>query len=494
MNLDQDTVCHICAKKFQTKKYMLLHKKSHTQTFNCEPCGIQYSLEPSLKRHLDTIHTENPRYVCPHCNKKNGGKNEHEKHIKTHDVDSFYTFACPQCKKICKTEDSVKKHIKYIHTNPKDKECSVCHQKFAYSSYLLAHISNVHRVKPLEEFFYCNLCDQKLKSATTLRIHKRMHTGEKPFKCEACEKTFRQHTHRRSHTLKAHIELSKSSCTICSLEFNDINRHMNRMHSGYKIEKKEVACKQCDLKFPSKYSARSHLLKVHRPDISFKCTSCDFKSIYRKDLISHNRIHTGERPFKCNSCEYAATQQNILKSHIKVHHAKEIEMVQCEICSKTVRKISVQTHIKSHNSEKTIKCTKCDSSFKSKDHLRGHLSLHMKIRPYQCMICPKQFKRKGHLEVHQEFHDESLTNACNICNKIVYRSNLQSHLKTHTDKNMFVCSICDKRLKTPATLKDHSKTHSKIKPYACPLCRASFSQSYSMKIHLNTHRANRKIK
>ena len=85
--------------------------------------------------------------------------------LKTHDVDSFYKFDCPQCKKKFKTEDSVKNHIKYIHTKRKDKECSVCPQKFVYSSYLLAHISNVHRVKPLEEFFDCNLCGQKVQSS-----------------------------------------------------------------------------------------------------------------------------------------------------------------------------------------------------------------------------------------------------------------------------------------------------------------------------------------
>ena len=177
MALDKDHKCDICVKKFSTRKSMLSHKRCHTETFKCEICDIQYERERSLKRHLDTIHNENPKYVCPHCKKKKGGKSELKKHIRTHDVDNFYKFACPYCQKRCKSEDSVQHHMKYSHTKVKDQECNHCDQKFAYKSNLLSHQS-VHATKLVEEFLDCHLCGQKLKSVTTLKIHLRMHTGE----------------------------------------------------------------------------------------------------------------------------------------------------------------------------------------------------------------------------------------------------------------------------------------------------------------------------
>ena len=487
MSSDMDRICDICAKKFTSKKGMLLHKISHTETFNCDPCAIQYERKVSLKRHIDTIHNENAKFTCSYCQKKSGGKNEHERHIKIHDTETFYKFACTYCQRKCKTEDSVQNHIKYTHTKPKKQECSLCYMKFAYRSTLLSHQSHVHQTKTAKELLECDLCGKKLRSETTLRVHKQMHTGEKPYKCETCEQTFRQAPHLKSHNFIAHVRVSKSKCDLCSLEFYDVNRHIKRKHNDDNKANQESKCNQCPLTFPSKSGARIHLNQVHRNAQRKKCNFCDYSATNNQMLVSHNRIHTGERPFKCSYCDHAASQDNIIKTHIQIHHTNENEMVECDLCLKTVRKRGIQTHKKSHNTNKPFKCPKCESSFRNESLLKHHSSIHTDIRPFSCLICPKQFKRKSHLHVHQEVHDASLTSECRICFKKVFHSNLQLHLKTHKEQNLFICTICDKHLKTPATLKDHSKVHSKIKPFSCPQCPASFSQSFSRTKHLRTH-------
>ena len=56
--------------------------------------------------------------------------------------------------------------------------------------------------------FHCDICDKSFLRASTLKIHIRRHTGERPYKCpyEKCEKAFSE-----SGNLKTHIKVHVSS-------------------------------------------------------------------------------------------------------------------------------------------------------------------------------------------------------------------------------------------------------------------------------------------
>ena len=113
----------------------------------------------------------------------------------------WHKFACIYCQKRCKSKDSVQNHMKYSYTKLKEHECYQSDQKLAYKLALLSH-----------------LCGQKLKSVTTLRTNLRMHTRAKPYNCETCEQTFRQHPHLKRHNLIAHVGILKSKSSMCSLK------------------------------------------------------------------------------------------------------------------------------------------------------------------------------------------------------------------------------------------------------------------------------------
>ena len=64
------------------------------------------------------------------------------------------------------------------------------------------------------------MCDLCQKSFPQLEIHKRSHTGEKPFKCDLSEKAFRKLAHlichKLSHSGKSSLE--KNHLSVASVK------------------------------------------------------------------------------------------------------------------------------------------------------------------------------------------------------------------------------------------------------------------------------------
>lgn len=79
----------------------------------------------------------------------------------------------------------------------------LCKEVFTGQSLLSKHLAKVHGIKK-----NCNVvcpeCRKSFPSKSTLTVHMRMHSGERPYKCDLCPKSFRVSSnlvcHRRIHT------------------------------------------------------------------------------------------------------------------------------------------------------------------------------------------------------------------------------------------------------------------------------------------------------
>ena len=136
-------------------------------------------------------------------------------------------------------------------------------QVFSYSS--------VRRIKEQEIGFrrvavihVCSQCDYQTPSRRNLVRHNMTHTGEKPFQCETCQRSFNQKSILNCH-MRIHQEIREN---------------------------------------PSK---------------RFECDLCEYKATTKQSLVRHRLTHAGERPYPCYLCDHKAKTKRNLAIHCLTH-------------------------------------------------------------------------------------------------------------------------------------------------------------------------------
>ncbi|XP_065365669.1 zinc finger protein 62-like [Calliphora vicina] len=510
----------------------LLTKTRKPKEYSCEICSKKYADSRRLKVHVALVHLREKPFKCSQCDETCAEERYLKNHIRCHHTG----FECPECHKRFKTNPSLKRHL-LIHVKKKDFICNEknCGKDFPTQGRLREH-QRYHN----SEMFICEECGYKCRKRESLVVHKRHHTGEKPFGCKLCERRFGSKELLNEH-MASHETVRKHICDVCGKSFNRPKAlyHHKHLHLGVK----KFVCKICGQAYAQAAGLSAHMRK-HRENVnSFTNLSKMLKSCFLPTLYTNFTNKTcgeivcqTETTFTiiCKICDIKIFDYNEFIKHFRTTHWPEIckdktgskqssknnptyDVDSLEKIIKTENETDVdeiktefnveQLAIVNNKSNEELMCNDsekedavCSMEFDNQDSDSEEMSKPLVIlkkattknetskeKRFECAQCKRKFTTKFYLRFHIRQQHEPKNFQCDKCDKsFVEKRYLTQHQRSHIG---YTCQICHKVFDKYEALRYHAESHIESKNFICDYetCGKAFPSKRRLSAHKRSH-------